>query len=197
MYSEEELSRFLDEEKKRRGEVEIVEGGAGPIHPETPTPAELAPESEVATMETEEPLAVQIIELHESREAAKTIKQLEELGFTVEDFIRDEESEEGVRYELTHDGEATIVNNLAGILPAIRELGRKGLEIQRYKGLGEMNAEELAETTMNPEKRTLLRVTISNAAEADHIFTVLAGKDVASRRKYIEDHALEVRNLDV
>ena len=60
-----------------------------------------------------------------------------------------------------------------------------------------MNAEELAETTMNPACRTLLRVDVQDAAEADHIFTVLAGKEVAPRRAYIEEHALEVRNLDV
>jgi len=194
MYSEEELKRFLDEESQRRGEVEIVEGNGGPVAPEAP-PA--APSTAEASPETAEPLAVQIVELHESREAARTLQQLEELGFTIADFIRDPGSGDGIRYELTHDGESAVVHNLAGILPAVRELGRKGLDIQRYKGLGEMNAEELAETTMNPDKRTLLRVSVSNAAEADHVFTVLAGKDVASRRKYIEEHALEVRNLDV
>jgi DNA gyrase subunit B len=196
MYTEEELSQFLETASSRRGEVEIVESGEGAVPPEEEEPSgeEFAA---VEEDESEEPLAVQIVELHESREAAKTILQLAELGFKLEDLLREEEDEKGVTFELLHDGDLIEAANLAGILPAIREIGRKGIEIQRYKGLGEMNADELADTTMNPERRTLLRVTVNNAAEADHIFTVLAGKDVASRRKYIEEHALEVRNLDV
>ena len=69
--------------------------------------------------------------------------------------------------------------------------------MQRYKGLGEMNAEQLAETTMNPEKRTLLQVRLEDAAEGEIIFSTLMGEDVESRRKFIEDNALDVKNLDI
>ncbi|MFM8641341.1 MAG: hypothetical protein ACKOEP_00690, partial [Phycisphaerales bacterium] len=72
-----------------------------------------------------------------------------------------------------------------------------GIEIKRFKGLGEMDASQLWETTMDPAKRTLLRVTWDAASEADALFSILMGENVEQRRSYIEKHALEVKNLDV
>ena len=83
------------------------------------------------------------------------------------------------------------------LLDAVFAQGRKGLTLQRYKGLGEMNAEQLWETTLDPNARTLLRVTLEEAAEAERMFSVLMGEDVERRRQFIEEHALEVKNLDV
>jgi len=87
--------------------------------------------------------------------------------------------------------------NWTDLLEFVKNEGKKDANVQRYKGLGEMNAEQLAETTMNPEKRTLLQVRLEDAVESEKIFSTLMGEDVESRRKFIEDNALDVKNLDV
>ena len=79
----------------------------------------------------------------------------------------------------------------------LEEIGRKGVTIQRYKGLGEMNAEQLWETTMNPETRTLIRLELTDAMAADAIFTTLMGEKVEPRREFIQEHAREVGELDI
>jgi DNA gyrase subunit B len=83
------------------------------------------------------------------------------------------------------------------LLDYVKTEGQKGAAVQRYKGLGEMNAEQLADTTMNPEKRTLLKVRLEDAVLSEEIFSTLMGEDVESRRKFIEENALDVKNLDV
>ncbi len=95
------------------------------------------------------------------------------------------------------EGRVTPIFTLKETIDFLRANGRKGIEIQRYKGLGEMNADQLWETTMDPEKRTLIRVTLPDAIAADHMFTMLMGEDVPPRRAFIEKHALSVKNLDI
>jgi DNA gyrase subunit B len=90
-----------------------------------------------------------------------------------------------------------VRSNWRELLEYVKAEGKRGVDMQRYKGLGEMNAEQLAETTMNPEKRTLLVVRREDAVESEKIFSTLMGEDVESRRKFIEDNALDVKNLDV
>ena len=100
-------------------------------------------------------------------------------------------------YKLKAKGEEQELRSTADLVRTILDLGKQGLAIQRYKGLGEMNPGQLWETTMNPEARTLLRVKLEDVTGVDEIFTILMGDEVEPRRNFIQTHALEVRNLDV
>jgi len=141
-------------------------------------------------------------ELHEVKDLEKLFSQLEQYGLSIDDyFLTQEESVAGERlmtkYGLIQEDKTTDVAGVAQLLPEIHRLGKQGMEVKRFKGLGEMNAEELWETTLDPTKRVLMRVTLQEAGEAERMFSVLMGEDVERRRQFIEDHALEVKNLDV
>jgi len=101
------------------------------------------------------------------------------------------------KFQLVNDKDAYDIASLGEICPSIRQIGGRGIDIKRFKGLGEMNAEQLWDTTMNPATRTLLNVRVDDAGEADRLFSILMGDDVEKRRNFIQEHALEVQNLDV
>jgi len=129
---------------------------------------------------------------------AKTLARLQEHGFEAKDLAPETDGDPAdpmLRLEI--DGDARPLASLTEVLPGVLEAGRKGLDIQRYKGLGEMTAKQLWETTMDPERRTLLRVRPEDEVEADQMFTILMGENVQVRREFIEKHALEIANLDV
>ncbi len=141
-------------------------------------------------------------DLHEARELDKIFTQLAVLGINIDDyFLTQEESDSGekllTRYLLKSGGKDLPVAGVGQLLPDVLKIGREGIEIKRFKGLGEMNSEELWETTLDRSKRVLMRVTLEEAVEAERLFSVLMGEDVERRRQYIEDHAVEVKNLDV
>lgn len=138
-----------------------------------------------------------VVEFYEARDMEKIIDKIEKMGFKAEDVFQPELGSKNKAFKLSGEDDVREIDTLKECLDHIREIAKKGLTIQRYKGLGEMNPSQLWETTMNPDTRTLLKVTMEDAVEADEMFTILMGDQVEPRREFIEQHALEVKNLDI
>lgn len=141
-----------------------------------------------------QPIAMNYTELYDDKKLDDLRERLAKfsLSFNQYHFV-----ENKVLDLIDEDKNETPVYSLKDLMEMLRSNGRKGIEIQRYKGLGEMNADQLWETTMDPKIRTLIQVTIPDAIAADHMFTMLMGEEVRPRRAFIETHALSVKNLDI
>jgi DNA gyrase subunit B len=137
------------------------------------------------------------VELHESKAIMDLMGQLARKGLNVAHYAAQEQP----LFELVEgEGERAVTKplfSIAEILAGVMDAGKRGIQIKRFKGLGEMNAKELFETTMNPDNRKLLRIDMTDVVEAEEMFTKLMGDEVEPRRQFIEDNALNVRNLDV
>ncbi|MEA3488742.1 MAG: DNA topoisomerase (ATP-hydrolyzing) subunit B [Candidatus Omnitrophota bacterium] len=189
LYTDDDLAKI----KAREGEAELTMSGE-----EKEDRGEKVP-------------AIVVQEFYEARELEKITKEITKFGLDIADYEREvPEETEGLKKKKGEKKTATkeenplfIINNegsvfsLHQLLRHVLNEGEKGMTIQRYKGLGEMNPEQLWETTMDPERRTLQKVTVEDAAGADDMFTVLMGDDVPSRRQFIVKHAREVKNLDI
>jgi DNA gyrase subunit B len=143
---------------------------------------------------------LEVTELHEVRTINKWLTRLrDEFGLRADVLLPIEMTGDDPppRFILNRDGEEHPLLDLRSLVAMIRHLGEKGMKITRFKGLGEMDAEQLWETTMDPTKRTLMKVQLDDVAAANDLFTTLMGDDVEPRREFIEKHALEVKNLDV
>jgi DNA gyrase subunit B len=140
-----------------------------------------------------------LIEVHEAHGMKRRFQQLDELGLHVDHFS----SQDKPLFEVIEgEGDNAKVHpvfSIPGILDKVMEIGKRGMEIKRFKGLGEMNAKQLFDTTMDPTKRTLLQIRLdeTNSKEAEDMFTILMGEIVEPRKHFIEENALNVRNLDV
>ena len=158
------------------------------------------PAERVAPKKTDAPRRrARLVELHESAAVHKLIADLARKGLRVEHYANNDQP---IFTLAEGEGEKAVTHPLFSIpeiLHKVIEIGRKGMTVQRFKGLGEMNAKELFETTMNPEKRKMFKVDLNedNAVDADRMFTILMGDVVEPRRQFIEDNALNVRNLDI
>ncbi len=136
------------------------------------------------------------VELHESKPVQELLAKLSRKGLPVEHYT----AQDKPLFELNEgngEGHVYPLFSVSEILSTVKEIGRRGLQIKRFKGLGEMNPKELFETTMDPETRKLLRIDLTDPVEAEEMFTKLMGDEVAPRRQFIEDNALNVRNLDI
>ncbi len=173
VYSEAELRALCQEMEQKTGAQIVSDGSAGLREGQT---------------------GVKWTEIYASAAIARLVAVIEEHGFAAQDLRA---SEKAIAWLTGSDDKKQEVFSLFDLLEKIRLLGRKGVDIQRYKGLGEMNPAQLWETTLNKDNRKLLKVALEDAVKADEIFTVLMGDEVEPRRAFIEQNALNVTNLDV
>jgi len=187
LLDEDAIDAFLEEARAReKGDLLIYDG------PECGVPREKAD--------------VEVFQFGERAKIEEAVRELERLGGAIEAFAkpaasakepRDGEEAPPARFAVRTKKEEFGVRSLREVLETIRRVGAKEADVQRYKGLGEMNPDQLWESTLNPETRLLARVTLQDAFEADRIFSILMGEEVEPRRAFIEEHALEATNLDI
>lgn len=193
LYNDDELAEYIGEEEELKSKTKAKEDEPKNGKEEKKP----APKSR----------AMDYIEFYEAREIEKIIDKIEKLGVDIEEYDAAEEGEEEKKktkkevkkpvFIIKQEKEQEGFFSLKEVLSYVKSVGKEGMTVQRYKGLGEMNPTQLWETTMDPEKRTLLKVMLEDAVETDAMFTVLMGEAVEPRREFIEKHAHEVKVLDI
>ncbi len=179
VHGDEGLAAFIREEEALRGGAEVSVHEVGDENGD-------AGEADVV-----------VTRIYEQTELEGLVASLLSYGVDLGTWEADG-NEAQARYRVaSSSGEPREVASLLEVLEVVRKAGQRGVDVMRYKGLGEMNPDQLWTTTMDPTTRTLLRVTLNDAAEADRLFSLLMGESVEPRREFIEQHALEVTELDV
>ncbi len=174
---------------------------------QTPTPNGDVADDSTQSDEDRARTQATVRELHETRELLALIEGANDLGIDINNWdLKQEEDVTGdllpARYawistSTTGKESVSEAPNVPSIKNVLHDVGRSGIEIKRFKGLGEMDPIQLWDTTMDPSRRTLLRVTWDAVSEADNLFSILMGENVENRRNFIEEHALDVKNLDI
>ncbi|MBD3380197.1 MAG: DNA topoisomerase (ATP-hydrolyzing) subunit B [Candidatus Omnitrophica bacterium] len=165
-------------------------------------------EMEEAGEEEEREDTFSVQEFYEAREIEKISREIDKFGLDIADYDREAPEHEDKYIDKKGKEAETVkplfllnkenkIYSLKDFLDSVLKIGEKGMSIQRYKGLGEMNPEQLWETTMDPDRRTLQQVTVDDAAGADEMFTILMGDNVEARRSFIIEHSKDVKNLDI
>jgi len=192
-HNKEEVTQFVQAEEKRRGrELDVANEQTS-----APTETSATANDQPAAVVKEELL--QVVDLYELRTINDVLHELKGFGFRLTDLYPPgaKDGETFYPFKIVQEDHSVRLTSLRQLLSQLRDLGERGMKVTRFKGLGEMDAEELWDTTMDPAVRTLLKVTMQDAAAADEMFRVLMGDAVEPRREFIEKHALDVKDLDV
>jgi DNA gyrase subunit B len=226
LYNDDELAKLTEEyengnvvkkpgqdkqEKKEKNQKGKKAPGLTRAGKKTKQKEESQPKEEEPAQE--EIKELDVLEIFEAEEIEDLIRKLDKHGMDIADYNKKLDVTENMDlpkskrekqmarrpglFAISGEGVSQELYGLKEILHFVKTNGRKGMHIQRYKGLGEMNPQQLWETTMDPEKRTLLKVTVEDAVAADEMFTVLMGDQVEPRREFIEEHSRAVRFLDI
>jgi DNA gyrase subunit B len=180
LFGREEVDALREAELKKGRQLVVADGT---------TPTEGSGDAEIFSSQ----------ELHEAKTVNRILEKLKAFQLGAADLVppaRVAGREPPQRYALESDGVKKVLTTLRELVAEIRKLGERGMKVTRFKGLGEMDGKELWDTTLDPERRTLLRVQLDDALQADEMFRVLMGEKVEPRRDFIQKHALEVKDID-
>ena len=189
VYSEEEKRQYVEEALLRLPKYEAEEKEEETIS----VPGEVVDEEEAGSLSQTFHPSIDVTDIYEAKACGELYQEIAAAGYEPSCLFQDVDD----LFRVVESDREQKIRSLKGLAEEVKRNGRQGLAINRYKGLGEMNHDQLWDTTMDPEKRKMIQVQMSDAVEADRMFTLLMGDAVEPRRDYIEKHAAGVRDLDI